>query len=94
MAKFALIASSSDGSTFHDGAQRHLVGNRIVQGDGRLHAADQPSQPLASHRPFGRLDGGVVDVADEIEEGIRGSQIITGQDALLTKWIGNAIRPA
>ena len=67
------------------------MGNRIVQGDGRLHAADQPSQPLARHRPFGRLDGGVVDVADEVEEGTRGSQIIATQDALLAKWIGNAI---
>ena len=53
-----------------------------MQGDGRLHAADQTSQPLARHRPFGGLDGGVVDVADEIEKGTRGSQIITGQDAL------------
>lgn len=61
-----------------------------MQGDGRLHAADQSPKPLTRRRPFGWLDGGVVDVADEIEKGIRGLQI-TGQDALLTKWIGNAI---
>ena len=91
MAKFARIASSSEGSDVPRGAQRHLVGNCIVQGDGRLHAVDQPSQPLARHRPFARLDGGVVDVADEIEEGTRGSQIIATQDGLPGKWIWNAI---